>query len=98
MITPKQRAVLRALSNTLDPVLQIGKEGITKGTELQAEALFEARELFKIKVLKNCVLSIKEIADEFVNMFNCEIVQIIGNKISVYRHSSRNNIKHIQLP
>ncbi len=98
MITPKQRAVLRSLSNTLDPVLQVGKEGITEGTKMQAEALFEARELFKIKVLKNCDLSQKEIADEFAKMFNCEVVQVIGNKISVYRRSKRNNIHHIELP
>ena len=98
MITPKQRAVLRGLSNTLDPVLQIGKEGITEGTKMQAEALFESRELFKIKVLKNCDMNPKEIANEFVKIFNCEIIQIIGYKISVYRLSKRNNIKHIELP
>lgn len=98
MITPKQRAILRGLSNTLDPVLQIGKDGITEGTKMQADALFESRELFKIKVLKNCDVSAKEISEQFVKIFNCEVVQVIGNKISVYRHSSRNNIKHIELP
>lgn len=98
MITPKQRAVLRALSNTLDPMLQIGKEGISEGTKMQAEALFEARELFKIKVLKNCDLSQKEVAMEFEKQFGCEVVQVIGNKIAVYRHSKRNDIKHIELP
>lgn len=98
MITPKQRAVLRALANTLDPVLQIGKEGITEGTKMQAEALFEARELFKIKVLKNCDLTSGEVADEFRKLFNAEIVQVIGSKLSVYKRSSKKDIKHIQLP
>lgn len=98
MITPKQRAVLRALSNTLDPVLQIGKEGICEGTIKQANALFEARELFKIKVLKNCDMSAKEIASQLAEITNCDVVQCIGSKISVYRKSLKKDIKHIELP
>lgn len=98
MITPKQRAVLRALANTLDPVLQIGKEGITEGTKIQANALFEARELFKVKVLKNCDLTPQMVAQEFAQLFNAEIVQVIGNKLAVYRRSSKKDFKHIQLP
>lgn len=98
MINTKQRAYLRSLAVTMDPVLQIGKEGITDGTKKQAEALFEARELFKIKVLKNCELLPKQVAEEIEKMFNCEVVQVIGSKISVYRRSKRKNIKHIELP
>ena len=98
LISTKQRAYLRAMSVTEEPVLQIGKEGITDGTQKQAEALFEARELFKIKVLKNCDMNVKQIADEFSKLFNCEVVQVIGSKISVYRRSKRKDIKHIELP
>ena len=98
MITTKQRAILRSLCNTLDPVLQIGKEGITDGTISQANALFEARELFKIKVLNNCDASAKEISQELAEKTNCEVVQCIGNKISVYRRSTRKDVKHIELP
>lgn len=98
MITPKQRAILRALSNTLDPVLQIGKEGITDGTKMQANALFEARELFKIKVLKNCDMLPKDIAKQLSQDLDCEVIQVIGNKISVYRFSKRSDVRHIELP
>lgn len=96
MITPKQRATLRALANTLDPVLQIGKEGITEGTKMQANALFEARELFKIKVLKNCDDSVQDIANELASELNCEVVQVIGNKIALYRRSTKQKVKHIE--
>lgn len=97
MITPKQRATLRGLANTLDPVLQIGKEGIVEGTIMQANALFEARELFKIKVLKNCDESAKDIANQLKEECNCEVVQVIGNKIAVYRRSKKDKVKHIEL-
>lgn len=96
MITPKQRATLRALSNTLDPVLQIGKDGITEGTKMQANSLFEARELFKVKVLNNCDESAKDIASELANELNCEVVQVIGNKIALYRRSTKQKVKHIE--
>ena len=97
MITPKQRSNLRAIANTLEPVLQIGKEGITDGTLVQANALFEAREIFKIKVLNNCDVPPKDIAQELENECKCDVVQVIGSKITVYRRSKRNNIKHIEL-
>lgn len=97
MITTKQRAVLRSLCNTLDPVLQVGKEGITEGTIMQANALFEARELFKIKVLNNSDMAAREVARQLAEKTHCDIVQCIGNKVSVYRRSTRKDVKHIEL-
>ena len=52
MITTKQRATLRAMANGLDPVMQIGKEGLSDNSIKQINDLFNARELFKITVLK----------------------------------------------
>ncbi|MBE7082815.1 MAG: ribosome assembly RNA-binding protein YhbY [Clostridiales bacterium] len=98
MITTKQRAFLRSMANGLDPVMQIGKEGITDGTIKTANDLFEAREIFKINVLKNCDLTAREVAGELAKLTNCEIVQCIGYKVTLYKRSSKKDIKHIVLP
>lgn len=97
MITTKQRAVLRGLANTLDPVLQIGKEGITENSWVEIDNLFEARELFKIKVLKNCDETPRELANQISQKTNCEIVQCIGSRLVVYKKSTNKNFKHIEL-
>jgi len=97
MITTKQRATLSGLANTLDPVMQIGKDGINEGVLMQAEGLFESRELFKIHVLKNSGKTVREVAQELMEKTNCDIVQCIGNKLVVYRRSNKKDIKHIQL-
>ena len=56
MITTKQRAALRGMANTLEPIFQIGKREI--GPEMITEIYnaLEARELLKITVLKNLSL------------------------------------------
>lgn len=53
-MTTKQRAYLKSLAMTMDPIFQIGKNSMTPElTKAVTEAL-QARELIKISVLKNC--------------------------------------------
>lgn len=98
MITTKQRAYLRGLGNALDPVMQIGKDALSDNALTGLRLVLEARELVKIKVLKNCDLEPKEIAQELSEKLNVEIVQVIGNILIVYKKSTRKDVKHIELP
>ena len=36
MLTSKQRAYLRSMANTMDPILFIGKDGVTDATAKEA--------------------------------------------------------------
>ena len=98
MITTKQRAFLRGLGNALDPVMQVGKEGLTDNVLESINLLLQARELVKIKVLKNNDDGAREIADEVAGALNAEVVQVIGNILILYKKSTRKNFKHIELP
>lgn len=98
MITTKQRACLRGLGNALDSVMQIGKDGVSENVVESVNLLLEARELIKIKVLKNCDITPKEVANEIVAQLDAEIVQVIGNTIILYKKSTRKDFKHIELP
>ena len=52
-MTTRQRAALRAMCNALEPVLQIGKDGVTDNLVKQCWDALEARELIKVNVQKN---------------------------------------------
>lgn len=96
-ITTKQRALLRGLANALDPVMQIGKEGLSDNSFDAIDSLLEARELIKIKVLKNCPLQPKEVMKEVCAKLSAQPVQVIGSKVVVYRFSTKKDFKHIEL-
>ena len=98
MITTKQRAYLRGLGNALDPVVQVGKDGLNENLVTSVELLLQARELVKIKVLKNSDLTSKEVAESLSTSLNADIVQVIGTIIILYKKSTRQDFKHIELP
>ena len=97
-MTTKQRAFLRSIGTTLEPVMQIGKEGIKDSSIEQIEGLLEARELIKIKVLQNCDETPRSLADQIQQATACEQIQVIGGKIVLYRRSTKKGVKHIQIP
>lgn len=95
-MTTKQRAYLKGLAMTIEPIYQIGKSSLTPEiTEGVSEAL-EARELIKINVLKNCMDDTNEVARTLAERTHSELVQVIGKKIVLYRESK--DRKKIVLP
>ena len=96
-MTTKQRAYLKGLAMTMDPIFQVGKASMIPGlTEAIAEAL-EARELIKISVLKNCMDDPREIAETLAERTQSQVVQVIGKKIVLYKEG-KDDKKKIQLP
>ncbi|MEF9917241.1 MAG: ribosome assembly RNA-binding protein YhbY [Lachnospiraceae bacterium] len=96
-MTTKQRAYLKSLAMTMDPIFQVGKSSMTPSlTEAIGEALL-ARELIKVSVLQNCLDDPKEIAQIVAERTHSEVVQVIGKKIVLYKEG-KDNKKRIQLP
>ncbi len=92
----KQRAYLKGLAMTINPIFQIGKSSLTpEFCEAIREAL-EARELIKISILNNCDDDPKELGRILSERTGSELVQIIGKKIVLYKESKNN--KKIELP
>lgn len=96
MLTGKQRSYLKSIANTLDPAIQIGKNGLTENFTKEVDKLLESKEIVKINVLKNCFEEPSDIANQLVEELNAEFVQSIGRKIVIYRESEEN--KEIVLP
>lgn len=95
-MTSKERAYLKSLAMTMDPIFQIGKASVTpENIEAIREAI-DARELVKIHVLKNCVHDPRDIADLIAERTRSQVVQVIGKKIVLYKESKDN--KRIYLP
>lgn len=97
-MTSKQRAYLKGLAMTMDPIFQIGKASVTPElTAAIAEAL-EARELIKLSVLKNCVDDGRSIAELLAERTRSEVVQVIGKKIVLYKPAKDEAKRKITLP
>lgn len=90
MITTKQRARLRALSNAIEPLYQIGKNGLTEKVIQTLNDALTARELIKITVLETCPATPAQIMDRLSESLGCEGVQTIGRKVIVYRQRAEN--------
>lgn len=96
-MTSKQRAYLKGLAMTMEPIFQIGKGSLTpEFTAAIAEAL-EKRELIKISVLQNCMDDPRELAQTVAERTHAQVVQVIGRKIVLYKEGKENK-KRIELP
>ena len=89
-MTGKQRASLRKIAATLQPIFQIGKQGVTENLMKQLDDALEAREIIKITILETAGENTKELCNELARALGAEPVQAIGSKFTIYRRSKNN--------
>ncbi|NLI78069.1 MAG: ribosome assembly RNA-binding protein YhbY [Candidatus Riflebacteria bacterium] len=84
-LTPKQRKHLEALAHDMEPVVRIGKGGITPALVKTVGEALQARELIKVKILDNAEVEREEAADTLVEQTRCQLVRVIGRVLVLYR-------------
>ncbi len=89
-MTTKQRARLRSMGTTIEPVLHIGKDGITDNLAKQAWDALEARELIKVTVQKNAPFDAREACADLCERVHAEPIQVIGSRFVIYRQAREN--------
>lgn len=77
-LTGKQRRFLRAMGVNIEPVVSIGKEGITPSLTDSAKEAIKKRELIKVRVLQNAPLTPDEAIRMLTERVDANLVQIIG--------------------
>lgn len=92
-MTSKERAALRAKANPLEPIIQIGKEGITDNLITQIDDTLDVRELIKVRVhLETAPDAPRQFADELGEKLGADVIQVIGGVIVLYRKADPDRI------
>lgn len=98
MVTGKQRAYLRKLGHGIEPIFQIGKDGVTDTLLRGIDEALEKREILKVHILETALLDTKETCNKIAEELNAVPVQAIGNKFILYRQSSDVKKRKIEIP
>lgn len=91
----KTRSKLNGMAMKLQPLVIIGKNGITDSVLKELDTLLELKELVKVQILKNSDLSPTDIIGVLSEALNAEQITAIGSKLVLYRYSKKEGIKHI---
>ncbi|MBQ1510845.1 MAG: ribosome assembly RNA-binding protein YhbY [Selenomonadaceae bacterium] len=95
-LTGKQKSFLRSLGMKLEPVVNIGKEGLTPTVVAAAREVIRKRELIKVRVLQNCAELPKDIITMLAERADANLVQVIGRNGLLYRKNEEK--PKIELP
>ena len=96
-LSSSQRSYLRSQAHHLEPVVLIGKHGITDGTIESIDRVLKARELIKIKFreFKDDKLSMSE---KITDLTNAQIVGVIGHTVIIFRQNPDPDKRQIHIP
>ena len=94
-MTSKQRAYLKSLAMTMDPIFQVGKSSVTPELIAAISEALAARELIKLSVLQNCADDPRQIAEMIAERSKSQVVQVIGKKIVLYKEGRDEKKKNL---
>lgn len=71
----------------MDPILHIGKNGLTEAVIRQADEALTARELIKGTVQQNCEIDARTACDLLCEATGAEPISTMGRRFVIYRYS-----------
>lgn len=92
-MTSKERAKLKSIASNMETIFQIGKNPIGDTLIKQVRDALKAREMIKLRVLESCELTPREAAETLAETVNCEVVQVIGSRIVLFKGRDKNDKK-----
>ncbi|WP_050436115.1 ribosome assembly RNA-binding protein YhbY [Chondromyces crocatus] len=84
-LTGKQRRHLRALGHHLNPLVQLGKGGLTESVTSAVGEALEQHELIKIRIGTECPDDREDVAENLAGALKAEVAQTMGRTILLYR-------------
>jgi len=84
-LSGKQRRYLRSLGHHLEPVVQVGKLGLTEGVTAAVDAALEEHELVKVRLGTECPDERSDVAERLGPAVRGEVAQVLGRTLLIYR-------------
>ncbi|SFT74216.1 RNA-binding protein [Selenomonas sp. GACV-9] len=86
-LTGKQKSFLRSMGQKLEPVVMMGKDGVTPTVVEAAREAIKKRELIKVRVLQNCMEEPEDAIKMLAERADVNLVQIIGRNGLLYKRN-----------
>ena len=93
MLTGNQKRELRKMAHHLNPIFQVGKDGVSLNMLEGIEDALIKHELMKVKVLDTCEEDTRVVALKISEYTKAEVVQIIGRTIVFYLYNKEGTIR-----
>ena len=87
----KERSLLKKEASKMQPIIHIGKDGMSDNIVTQADDALKVRELVKGKIQQNSLEDVRESAEYLAEKTNSEVVITIGSTFVLYRRNPDNN-------
>jgi len=97
-ITGRERAQLRAEAHHLDPLVQVGGQGITPSVLQSLDDALRTRELVKIQLGRPIEERPRAVAERLARETGAVVVQVIGRTATLYRENPELERKAGDLP
>jgi len=88
-LSGKQTRHLRALGHHLEPVVQLGKKGLTDSAKDAVSAALVTHELVKVRVGTECPDAPADLAERLGPELKAEVAQRLGRTILLYRRNPK---------
>ena len=92
----KQRRYLRGLGHELQPIVFLGKEGVSPAAIQAVREAYHQHELIKIRLERGCSVPRREAAEQLAAATASHLIQVLGRTVLLYRPDPEE--PQIQLP